>query len=128
VKLGSSELPQSPEEAYREMLGMPEDQENPSILKPQGAIQILTPNMSKASEAEVVSKTALQQCESAVTQLTEVARLEFNVLRTKLDENLEGFDDKMRKCEQRAIAAEEKSSILAKHLESNKRVISDLNG
>jgi myosin heavy subunit len=96
-------------------------------LQPQELDRILTPDVSQASEAEVVSKEAFQQCESAVNQLTDLARLEFNALRTELDGKLKGLDDQMRKCEQRAIAAEEKSRILASHLESNKRVISNLN-
>ncbi|KAF2449381.1 hypothetical protein P171DRAFT_517098 [Karstenula rhodostoma CBS 690.94] len=123
---GSRMLPKSSEEAYRELLGMLEGQ-SPDMEEPQETELIVAQNVSQANDAESVSKAAFLQCESAVKQLTDLAHLEFYALRAELDEKVKGFDDKMRKLEQRAIAAEEKSSVLEKHLESNQRVISDLN-
>ncbi|KAL5411270.1 hypothetical protein PMIN03_003485 [Paraphaeosphaeria minitans] len=122
----SKKLPRSSEEAYRDILLMLEDHDG-NMEEPRETGPIVTQNISCALEAESVSKAAFSQCENAVNQLTELARQEFYALRIELDEKVKGFDDKMRKLEQRAVAAEHKSSDLEKHLDSNQRVISDLN-
>lgn len=114
------------EEAYRELIGMLQDQHT-DIEEAQQTKSMVAQDVSRTDEAESVSNAAFIQCESAVNQLTELARLEFYALRTELDEKVKGFDDKMRKLEQRAIAAEEKSSELEKHLESKQQVVSNLN-
>ncbi|KAL1594506.1 hypothetical protein SLS60_010266 [Paraconiothyrium brasiliense] len=144
------ELPKSSEEAYQEMLRMLENhqpeleetrntpaavaQETPEAegadAVSQAAYQQCESAFTELIElagsqivADAVSQAAYQQCEGAITELIDLASSQFRAVRTKLDEKVKG----LRRLEQRAIAAEEKNKVLEQDLQTREHAISDLN-